>query len=649
MVRPRTLARYRELTTLREGCNVNLTFGQKLLIAFGVLLVLVMGAFTLSGDLRLQRTTATYVDALIDDTVAQSTSSIAEWLNTRLQMTESVAEALTKTGTDEEARTVLQAITTGGGFRDVYVGRTDGYMLMKSEAANATLPADYDPRVRPWYKKAMSLGRASFTEPYQDASTGDTIISTLAPVKRGAYEGVAGADISLGAIKDTLKTVTLADTGYAALINAKGTVLFHPNEKLIGKNIKTLTGTKPALDGSVLEYQADEQNWSASFYPISEARGVDWYLGTFVNQDKINAPVQNARTTGLVMALIGLLISLAILHVGIKVLMAPLRRLNTAMADIGSGDADLTQRLDVQAKDEFGQLADSFNRFVDNIQTVVRDVQRGTDELAGNVRSLRETAGTSRSSVEQQQAEIDMVATAINEMSAAAGEIAQNAQQTADAANTADEDSRASLETVAASRDAVQKLSKEINSAAGVINTLGQDVTSITSVLEVIQGIAEQTNLLALNAAIEAARAGEAGRGFAVVADEVRNLAQRTQSSTEEINNMIERLQKGAHDAVEVMNASTAVSNVSMEKAQDAMDALNRIAEAITSINQMTSQIATASEEQTSVTEELNSSITRIADQGQEAAAAASENDVYSGQIESIGHTLNQNVSRFRV
>jgi len=564
-------------------------------------------------------------------------------------MTEATAKALESAGNDEEARVVLQAITTGGGFRDVYVGRTDGYMLMKSPEANATLPSDYDPRERPWYKKAMTLGSASFTEPYQDASTNDMIISTLAPVKRGEYEGVAGADIGLGAIAKTLSTVTLADTGYAALINERGTVLFHPRQTLVGKNISELIGGKPDFGGSAHEYSNEEGNWEASFHPISEARGVEWYLGTFVNADKINAPVQSARMTGLIMAVIGLIVSLVILHLGIKVLMAPVRRLNKAMADIGSGDADLTQRLDDSAKDEFGELARSFNQFVENIQNVVRDVQQGSAELGQNVSSLRDTASTSRSSVESQQAEIDMVATAINEMSAAANEIAQNAQQTADAANNADGDSRASLETVAASRDAVQKLSKEVNAAAEVIDTLGKDVASITTVLEVIQGIAEQTNLLALNAAIEAARAGEAGRGFAVVADEVRNLAQRTQSSTEEINNMIERLQKGAGDAVDVMQASTAVSNVSMEKAQDAMEALNRIAEAITSISQMTSQIATASEEQTSVTEELNSSITRIADQGQEAAAAATENDVYSGQIESIGKALNQNVSRFRV
>ena len=628
---------------------MNLTFGQKLLSAFGVLLVLVMAAFTLSGDMRLRETTSTYVDALIEDAVAQSTPSIAEWLNTRLEMTEAVADSLGAIRSDNQARVVFQTVTRGGGFSAVYVGLADGGMMMQTKEADASLPADFDPRTRPWYQNANRLGGASFTAPFQDAAGTGMIISASAPVKGGDYQGVVGADIGLGAIEETLNNIDLAGAGYAALISSNGDVLFHPEKKLIGKNIKSLIGEQPSLDGSSHQYRKDDADWTAQFHAIDQARGVDWYLGTFVNQDKINAPVASARTTGLIMAVIGLFISLALLHVGVKVLLAPVRRLNQAMADISSGDADLTQRLDDSARDEFGELAGSFNRFVENIQTVVRDVQRGSEELDSNVRSLRDTASTSRSSVEQQQAEIDMVATAINEMSAAAGEIAQNAQQTADAANTADNDSRASLETVAASRDAVLKLSKEINSAAEVINTLGKDVSSITTVLEVIQGIAEQTNLLALNAAIEAARAGEAGRGFAVVADEVRNLAQRTQSSTEEINDMIERLQSGANNAVTVMNASTAVSNISMEKAQDAMDALNRIADAITSINQMTSQIATASEEQTSVTEELNSSITRIADQGQEAASAASENDVYSGQIESIGQTLTQNVSRFRV
>lgn len=628
---------------------MHLKFGQKLLVAFGILLILMMAALTISGNLRLKNTTETYVNELIESAADQNTSSIAEWLNTRLVMTEATANALETVADDQQARSLLMAISTGGSFKDVYVGRTDGYMLMKTQADSDSLPANYDPRTRPWYKKARDLGRSSFTEPYLDASTGEIVISSLAPVTRGPYQGVAGADITLTAIDDMLSVIDLAGTGYATLISDEGTVLYHPDQKLIGKNIRALIGEAPNLKGKEHTYVKDDIPWNASFHPISQARGVDWYLGTFVNEDKINAPLRSALTTGIIIAVIGLLISLVVLHLGIRTLMTPVRQLNAAMADIGSNDADLTQRLDDSARDEFGELAASFNRFVKKIHEVVREVQQGSTELATNVNALRNTAKTSRTSVEHQQTEVDMVAAAINEMSAAANEIAQNAQQTADAANTADDDSRASLETVSASRDAVQKLSHEVSSAAEVIDALGRDVASITSVLEVIQGIAQQTNLLALNAAIEAARAGDAGRGFAVVADEVRNLAQRTQTSTEEINSMIERLQKGASDAVDVMKASTAVSNVSMEKAQDAMDSLNRIADSITAISQMTSQIATASEEQTSVTEELNASITRIADQGQEAAAAASENDVYSGHIEQIGQALDGNVSRFRV
>ncbi|UDL07086.1 methyl-accepting chemotaxis protein [Marinobacter sp. CA1] len=626
-----------------------LSFGQKLLTSFGVLLVLVIGAYALISDSRLEDTTDTYVNALIEDTVAQSTASIADWLNTRLSTTEAVADALATARNQQQVRAILQSATAGVGFKDVYIGQDNGVMLMRNDEVSADLPDDYDPRQRPWYKLAKSLGRASFTAPYIDAGTSQVIISSLAPSPRGDFAGVVGADVTLESIDAMLSTVTLADTGYATLIAKDGTVLYHPQRELVGKHIRELLGEDPDLSGDQVAYDIEGTSWLASFHRIKDARAVEWYLGTFANEDLINGPLYDARVTGIIVAIVSLVVTLILLNIGIRVLMKPVRNLGDAMADIASGDADLTKRLEVSSNDEIGKLADNFNSFVSNIQEVVRDVQKGTQELGGSVGSLRQTASASRHSVESQQAEIDMIATAINEMSAAAGEIAQNAQQTADAANNADEDSRASLETVAASRDAVQRLSEEISSAANVIDTLGKDVSEITTVLEVIQGIAEQTNLLALNAAIEAARAGDAGRGFAVVADEVRNLAKRTQDSTEEINNMIERLQKGANDAVDVMQASTAVSNVSMEKAQDAMETLNRIAEAITSISQMTTQIATASEEQTSVTEELNASITRIADQGQEAAAAASENDVYSGQIETVGQTLHHNVERFKV
>ncbi|WP_396623239.1 methyl-accepting chemotaxis protein [Marinobacter sp. W-8] len=628
---------------------MQLSFGQKLLVAVGVLIVVIMSVFTFTADQRLQNTTETYVTAMLDDAVKQSTASVADWLNTRLDMTEAAASSLRNIRTDNMARNLLDGMTRGSGAKDVYVGTTDGRMMMRTVETEQALPAGFDPRQRPWYQQAMNEGRASFTETYQDAQTGETVFSAIAPVSSGTFQGVAGMDITLNAIQDLLATITLGDSGYAVLMTREGTILFHPDKSLIGENIDDLLGFAPSLDGVPAQFNREDTTWSVAFFPISDARSVDWYMGSVVNWDKIHEPVVAARATGITIAIVGLLIALAILHFGIRALMAPVRRLNQAMSDIASGDADLTQRLDGSATDEFGKLAASFNTFVANIQQVVREVKEGSDELEENVKSLRQTSSDSRSSVENQQHEIDMIATAINEMSAAAGEIAQNAQQTAEAAENADQESRGSLETVTSSRDAVQKLVGEINAAAEVIDTLGKDVSSITTVLEVIQGIAEQTNLLALNAAIEAARAGDAGRGFAVVADEVRNLAQRTQSSTEEINNMIERLQKGANDAVDVMKASTAVSNVSMEKAQDAMESLNRIVEAITAISQMTSQIATASEEQTSVTEELNASITRIADQGQEAAKAASENDVYSGHIETIGSALNDKVTRFRV
>ena len=626
----------------------SLTFSQKLLIVFGALLVLAMLATAVLNNTRLSAHTERSLNALTDQVVDQSTASIAEWLNTRLATTRSFAEAAETVTTDDGMRALAGTAVDSLDLKNFYLGTANGVMLMQSREAENALPSDFDPSQRPWFRKARNQG-PGFTAPYTDAAGGGLIITATAPVEAGDYEGVAGADISMEAISDVLAPVTMAGNGYAMLVSGDGKVLYHPESDNINTSLSKMLGQNVPMDGSRNQVDVNGESYLASFHPISEAEGVDWYVGLMVNESKAWAPVIQGRWNALATTVVGLLVTLGLIYVSLNVLLRPARRLLRAMNEIASGEGDLTKRLDVESRDEFGQLAEAFNGFVENVRGVVAEAQESASELQQHVSSLRNASATSRDSVTQQQQEIDQVATAINEMSAAVNEIAQNAQSTADSAGNADNDSRESLQTVQSSNEAVERLGREIGEAAQVIDKLGNDVGEITGILEVIEGIAEQTNLLALNAAIEAARAGEAGRGFAVVADEVRALAKRTQDSTEQVNNMITRLKEGADKAVSVMQESQAVSNMSMEKARDAMEALERISQAISDISDRTSQIATASEEQTSAVDELNSSITRIADQGQDAAEAASENDRLSSEISEVGSTLHDKVARFRV
>lgn len=627
----------------------SLSFGQKLMLAFGILMVLVMGGYGFINDRQLTSQTDENLAALKQQVVEQSTRSVGEWLNTRLAIVENTAQALAETRSESQTQSLLKAMTAAGGFLNVYVGSESGEMIMQDEEAAADLPPDYDPRKRPWYQLAQQKGRPIYTEPYIDAGSGGIIMSPAAPASHGRYKGVVGADITLDTVNGLLSAITMAGNGYAVMVSGSGTVLFHPDRELVGKNISEVVGKDVAYDGRTRELQVNGKAYLASFHPIEDAQAVDWYLGIFAGTEDVMASVNNARWLGLLTTIAGLLITLVLIRFGLRVLMAPVLRLRDAMQSIASGEGDLTRRLTVDGKDEFGQLAGHFNTFVDHIQSVVKEAQESAEELRENVTALKSTSRSSRSSVEKQLHEIDMVATAINEMSAAAAEIAQSALNTAEQATAADSAAEESLTTVKSARDSTERLAKEIGDASAVIEQLGKDVANITGVLEVIQSIAEQTNLLALNAAIEAARAGEAGRGFAVVADEVRSLAKRTQDSTGQINSMIERLEQGAESAVAVMQESRAVSNISMEKAQDAMDALHRIAEGINNISNMTTQIATASEEQTTVVDELNSAITRIADEGQQAATATTDNDRHSAKIQEVGEALRETVKHFKV
>ncbi|VXC35832.1 Methyl-accepting chemotaxis protein [Pseudomonas sp. 8Z] len=339
-----------------------------------------------------------------------------------------------------------------------------------------------------------------------------------------------------------------------------------------------------------------------------------------------------------------------VLVVGFPVLVTrPLHSLLHRIEQIADGDGDLRVRLDVMSKDELGKLSHAFNRFLDKLQPLIKEVGRVTDEVADSAKNLAGLAAANDRLISSEHAAVDQVSTAATEMSTAVHEVARNAQNAADAARNAEQQSREGAQVVGATIRSIRQLAQEVESASSTIQTLEQEAANIGAVLAVIKGIAEQTNLLALNAAIEAARAGEQGRGFAVVADEVRALAARTQESTKDIQGMIERLQVGVQNAVKATHSGSERARQSVEQAAGVDQALSVTSESVQRINDMAAQIATACEEQSSVTEEIARNISDIRDLSDEAAQTSEHSTIASRHLSELSHGLAQLVGRFRV
>jgi len=327
----------------------------------------------------------------------------------------------------------------------------------------------------------------------------------------------------------------------------------------------------------------------------------------------------------------------------------PLNRLTTAMQDIAAGEGDLTQRLPERGRDEISRVAAAFNRFVGKIQQAMTQASRSTSQLSAATDVLAEIARQSSDNVSAQQVETQQVASAITQMSQAVKEISRSAESAAAAALEANREADVGKQAVLETGQAIHTLAAEVNEAARVINELGTESESIGSVLEVIRGIADQTNLLALNAAIEAARAGEQGRGFAVVADEVRTLASRTQESTREIHNIIEQLLAGTRKAAQVMNTGLTTTEATVEKANRAGEALDGIVSGIATISQINARIAQASVQHAESTEDIDRRVERIAELAQTATHGSTETAHKSRELAQLGDELTLVVGQFQV
>jgi methyl-accepting chemotaxis protein len=371
---------------------------------------------------------------------------------------------------------------------------------------------------------------------------------------------------------------------------------------------------------------------------------------TKIRQSSQDLASQVENTQGLVLVLVavGVILGALIAAAVSWSILSPLNQVIDAMQDIAQGEGDLTRKLDERGGAELSALARYFNQFVDKIRETVSRTAEAVNHLDHVTGRLSQISEQTVQGADRQYAETERAATAMTEMASTSVEVADNARLAADGATDADGSAQDGQRVVSQTMDSINQLANEVARAADVIGSLQQDSLQIGGILDVIRGIAEQTNLLALNAAIEAARAGEQGRGFAVVADEVRTLASRTQDSTMEIQAMIERLQKSSEEAAEVMNNGRTLAEETVAQAGQTSHSLATITSAVNSISEMNASISTAAEEQSKVAEEINQNIVTISDISQQTARGSNEIAQATEEMTQLAQTLKSLVGAFR-
>ncbi|WP_282365024.1 methyl-accepting chemotaxis protein [Pseudomonas sp. PS01297] len=628
--------------------NKNLRFSHKILLAASLIVIAAFSLFALYNDYLQRNAIRNNLDNYLHEMGSVTANTIQTWLGGRILLVENLAQSLAINPEPAQAANVLEQKALTSTFMADYFGDNQGAFTIRPDSK---MPDGFDPRTRPWYKDAVNSSSASLTEPYIDAVTGQMIISIGSAVKKaGQTLGVAGADLSLQTITDTINALNFNGLGYAFLISGDGKVLVHPDKTLVTQYLKDIyPQDTPPISSAFSEIQANGKTRIVTFTPVKGLGNVNWSIGLSVDKEKAFAALNTFRTSAVIATVIAVISIIALLGLLIRLLLQPLHVMTRAMQNIAEGEGDLTRRLDVTSNDEFGTLGSAFNDFVERIHTSMREVSSATAQVNEVALRVVSASNSSMLNSDEQASRTNSVAAAINELGAAAQEIARNAAQASQQASDARGLATEGQQVVERSISSMQQLSQMLGTSSGHIESLNGKTVNIGQILEVITSISQQTNLLALNAAIEAARAGEAGRGFAVVADEVRNLAHRTQESAQQVQAMIEELQISARASVSTMDESQRHSEDSVEIANLAGERLVSVTERIGEIDGMNQSVATATEEQTSVVESINMDITEINTLNQEGIENLQSTLRACTDLEQQAARLKQLVGSFRI
>lgn len=626
----------------------SLKFSHKILLAASLVVIAAFTLFTLYNDYLQRNAIRDQLKESLSETGESTAANINSWLSGRILLVESLAESVAVAPNAEAQSLALKQKTLISTFMSVYLGQGDGAFTLQPPDE---MPAGYDPRTRPWYRDAVAAGKTTLTEPYIDAVTKGLIITIAAPVKTNAgLVGVAGGDLSLQTLVKMISALRLQGDGYAFLVDASGRILVHPDTTAVMKTLSEVYPTDtPKLSQDISESPLNGHMQILTFAHVDGLPSVNWYVGVAVDKAHAYGMLGEFRNSAVIATVIAVVLIICLLGILLNVLLRPLNLMGRTMHDIAAGEGDLTKRLEITSQDEFGYLGNGFNLFVERIHESMREVASSTVQLNEVALRVVSASNSSMLNSDQQANRTHSVAAAINELGAAAHEIAQNAARASGHSSEARGLASEGQEVVGSNILAMNRLSTRISGASGQIELLATKTTNIGQILEVITGISQQTNLLALNAAIEAARAGEAGRGFAVVADEVRSLAHRTQESASQVQKMIEELQLGAREAVAIMNESQRESDESVKIANRAGASLESVTVRIGEIDGMNQSVATATEEQTAVVEAINVDITQINTLNQEGVENLQATLRACTDLEQQSARLKQLVGSFRI
>ncbi|WP_283147617.1 methyl-accepting chemotaxis protein [Silvimonas soli] len=527
---------------------------------------------------------------------------LRNWIQDKQRVIGGVAEMIGAATGDESA--ILTQAEKSSTFDSVYFGTTDKKMV---QGHNLDLPAGYDPTSRPWYKQAVGDDKLILTAPYIDASTKQLTLSFAAPVKDAGKQlkGVVAGDVYLSALVKDVLNIKLTGDGYAFLVGKDGKILAHSDAGMVLKSVSDLSKDLPGDQlASIADGNLHEANIGGAkkFFYLQPIEQSDLFLALVIDKSAALAPLNQMLELCIAALVIVLAVVLPIASLLIRNMLSGLIRVRQAMQEIAQGGGDLTRKIDIPGDDEIAQTAQAFNRFTDQLRDMFRDIQQQSDSLTTGVEGinsvLRELAADSEKLS-------DLAATnaaTIEEITVSISHIADNATDADQLVKSTGALSGESASTVHEVAAEVGKSASEVESLASLLDHLNQRAQEISGIIRVIKEIADQTNLLALNAAIEAARAGEQGRGFAVVADEVRKLAERTSAATLEITGMIEAIRTETDGAVGSMQQTHNVVKRGVQLSNHAASKIGLIRENMDGVMQKMGEIALSTKEQQQAT-----------------------------------------------